>query len=177
MKGLVALLDPSSTERVQKVWEMLERRFQLRGVAAFPYPHISFNILDEYEIEQVESDLRAITARVKPFSVETAGLGFFLHPEPVLYIPVVRSPSLNEVHQQLWVAFPQIMDGSGLYSPERWVPHITLAVDDLTRELMPQVLEYLSDLSFHWTIRLNGLTFAIQTEHGYEFRCGCDFGG
>lgn len=177
MNGLVALLDSPSTGRVQMLWDELERRFQLRGVRAFPYPHISFNILDEYETEQVETKLRKISAPIRPFAVETAGLGFFLHPEPVLYIPVVRSPALNAVHQKLWRAFPPKTAGISLYSPEKWVPHITLAVDDLTREVMPEMLRFLSDIDFHWSIRLEGLTFAVKTDGGYEFRCGCEFGG
>lgn len=177
MKGLVALLDSTVSDRVLKLWEELEHRFSLRGVRAFPYPHISFNILDEYETEHVETELRRITAHIRPFDVETAGLGLFLKPEPVLYIPVVRSPALNEVHQMLWRAFPLRMDGSSLYSPEKWVPHITLAVDDLTREQLPEVLGFLSNGDFHWSVHLEGLTFAVQTNEGYEFRCGCEFRG
>ena len=177
MKGLVALLDPLSNLRVKTVWDELEHHFNLHGVLSCPYPHITFNILDEYETEQVEAELRTIATRIKPFTIHTAGLGFFLLPEPVLYIPVVRSPALDQVHQRLWQAFPQKVNGNGLYSPELWVPHITLAVDDLTRKQMPQVLEYLSDTSFHWAIPLEGLTFAVKTATGYEFRCGCEFGG
>ena len=177
MKALVALLDPPSTQRVKALWDELEHRFHLSGVRSFPYPHVSFNILGEYGTGKVDTELRAITARLKPFTIHTAGLGIFLSPEPVIYIPVVRSPALDQVHQQLWQAFPQKADsGGGLYSPEQWVPHITLAVDDLTRELLPQVVTFLSDVDFHWAIRLEGLSFAVKTETGYEFRCGCKFG-
>jgi 2'-5' RNA ligase len=177
MKGLVALLDPPATQRVLDLWDELERHFNLRGVLNFPFPHISFNILDTYETEQVEPELRLIAARLKPFMIQTAGLGMFLFPEPVLYIPVVRSPQLNLVHQRLWRAFPQKMGSMSLYSPDHWVPHITLAVDDLVREQMPEVLDHLKGKNFHWTIRLEGLTFAVKTDTGYEFPCGCKFGG
>lgn len=176
MNGLVALLDPPATQRVFTLWNELERHFNLRGVLSFPFPHISFNILDKYETEQVEPELRLIAGRLKPFTIQTAGLGFFLFPAPVLYIPVVRSPQLHLVHQRLWRAFPQKVGSASLYSPVQWVPHITLAVDDLVREQMPEVLGLLKETNFYWAIRLEGLTIAVKTDTGYEFPCGCKFG-
>ncbi len=177
MQGLVALLDPQHNQQVLELWDILERRFSLKGARSFPYPHLSFTILEQYEPDAVEARLRQIAAGLAPFQFQTAGLGVFTTPEPVIYLAVVRAPALERVHHLLWQSFPPLTAASRYYAPEHWVPHITLAVNDLTRAQLPAVVAYLAEQEYHWEITCDSLTFAVETESGYEFRCGCALAG
>lgn len=177
MQGIIALLDPPHTQQVLDLWAELDQRLGLRGVQVFPYPHVSFHILDGYDPVMIREKLSQEVAHLRPFTIHTAGLGIFMTPAPVLYIPVVRGPALERVHRLVWKAFPVKEENAGYYAPEMWVPHITLAVGDLTHDNLPEVIAWLAGRDFHWEIRLNGLSLAVEVGEKYEIQCGCRFEG
>jgi 2'-5' RNA ligase len=166
MEGIIALLDVPHSQQVKDLWGELEARFGLRGVLAFPYPHVSFQLSEGYSFATIQDRLCAIAGRFQPMQVYTAGLSLFIKPAPVLYIPVVRSTMLDRMHRLLWQAFPPLQGDGGYYSHNHWMPHITLAVGDLKVEMLPGVIELLSTRDFHWEISLDNLTFAEQTPQG-----------
>ena len=177
MQGILSLLDPASAERVNVICAELRDHFGLHGVDAFPHPHISFCLLDGYSQATVEERLHDTVSRFKPFNVKTAGIGIFLKPNPVLFVSVVRGPALERLHRLINKAFPPLGGDAGFYTSNHWMPHITLAIGDLTTELLPDVVGLLSHQDFHWEITLDNLTFAAETEAGFVIQCGCQFNG
>ena len=166
MEGIIALLDSEHSRLVKDLWRELEERFGLRGVLAFPYPHVSFQLSDGYSFTTIQDRLGDTVTRFKPIQVHTAGLGLFIKPSPVLYVPVVRSTALDRMHRLLWKALPPLKGDGGYYSHNQWMPHITLAVGDLKPEMLPEVIGRLSTRDFHWEITLDNLTFAEQAPEG-----------
>jgi 2'-5' RNA ligase len=177
MDGILALLDSPHSTQVKDLWLELDQRFGLRGVLRFPYPHVSFHILDGYSLTTIQDRLHDTVTRFKPIKVKTAGIGLFVTPAPVLYIPVVRATALDRIHRLLWKAFPPLTGSGGYYAPNEWMPHITLAVGDLKAEMLPEVIGVLSSRDFHWEITLDNLTFVEQTSEGLTIRCKCPFEG
>jgi len=171
------LLDPASADRVNTICAELSSHFGLHGVDAFPYPHISFCIMDGYTQATVEERLHDTVSRFKPLKVNTAGIGIFLKPNPVLYVSVVRGTALERVHRLIRRAFPLLAGEEGFYTPDHWMPHVTLAIGDLTDELLPDVVRLLSTRDFHWEITLDNLTFAAETDEGFVIQCSCRFSG
>lgn len=176
MQGILSLLDPASADRVNTICAELSSQFGLHGVDAFPYPHISFCIMDGYTQSTVEERLHDTVSRFKPIKVNTAGIGIFLKPNPVLYVSVVRGTALERVHRLITRSFPLRAEDGGFYAPDHWMPHVTLAMGDLTAELLPDVVRLLSNHDFHWEITLDNLTFAAETEEGFVIQCSCRFG-
>jgi len=177
MEGILSLLDSKYSQQVREIWADLEKRFGLRGVQEFPYPHVSFQISEGYPPETIQERMHDTVVRFKPIRVRTAGLGLFVNPAPVLYIPVVRATALDRIHRLLWKAFPPLTGDGGYYSPNQWIPHITLAVGDLQTEMLPHVIGQLSARDFHWEITLDNLAFAAQTDQGLAIQCTCRFSG
>lgn len=167
MEGIISLLDTAHAQQVKDLWAELEQHFGLHGVMDFPYPHVSFQLSEGYSFSTIQERLRDTVARFKPLQVHTAGLGLFIKPAPVLYVPVVRSTTLDRIHRLLWKAFPPLNGDGGFYSHNQWMPHITLAVGDLQVDMLPRVIEMLSTRDFHWQITLDNLSFAEQTPTGY----------
>jgi 2'-5' RNA ligase len=121
--------------------------------------------------------LHGAVSRLRPLTIHTAGLGVFMSPAPVLYIPVVRAPTLERVHRLVWRNFPLKEGDGGYYAPAQWVPHITLAVGDLTSANLPDVIAFLAGRDFHWEIRLDSLSLVVDVAGKYEIQCGCRFEG
>ena len=177
MQGILSLLDAASAERVNKIFTELHNQFGLHGVEAFPYPHISFCFVAGYNQARIEERLHETVSRFKPFIVKTAGIGIFLNPNPVLFISVVRGTALERLHRLVIKAFPPLDGDAGFYAADNWMPHITMAVGDLTAELLPDLIRVLSHRDFHWDITLDNLTFAEESEGGLVIQSIYRFSG
>ena len=163
MDGLVTLLPESYSTRVVELWNHLETRFGLRGARITPYPHFSWQIAAHYDSSRVEEVLREIAITTPSFSVSTSGLGLFPGANPVLFIPVAKSPALIALHRRIWDSMRDIAsEPSPFYQPDRFVPHITLAAGDLTPETAGAVLQELAFLSFSWDLPVDHLAWISQ---------------
>ncbi len=177
MNGVVSLLDDEHYQRVEALWAELAERFGLRGVYITPFPHFSYHVAAHYDTGQLEPILRQVASQIRPFQIKTTGLGIFTGPQPVLYIPVVRSLELSQVHQTLWQAIAHI--GQGIldyYAPENWMPHITISLGDLQPDHLPDVMRLLGARDFAWEMTINHFAFIDNTGIPQQLLFQCAFG-
>jgi hypothetical protein len=161
--GVVSLLDPIHTEKVEVIWKQLEDRCGFSGVKITPYPHFSWQIADEYDFSALEMTLKDLSGNFQPFKVHTTGIGFFTGDHPVVYLPVIRTAQLMDLHEQIWNRIhPYSREPSQLYAPEHWVPHITLVFGDLTQSTIGCLLEVLARMHLDWEILIDHLALIFQ---------------
>lgn len=175
MNGVTSLLDAEHEGMVRDLWHELERDFGVKRVReAVPFPHISFQGAGRYALECIDAILERLARETQPFIVRTAGLGIFGGPLPVLTIAVVRDNALDSFHRRVWEAIGDTTsDLAPYYAPDdRWMPHITLAQGDLTRDNLPAIAGILCERPFEWDIRLDNLAFFMENQQaaGYEVR-------
>ncbi len=163
MDGIVSLLDDRHRDLVVELWDELRTTFGLRGIYATRFPHFSYHVAEAYEAAALGPVLQEFGQAHSPFVVRATGLGVFTGPQPVIYTPVVRSPELARVHQNLWVAVDGTARGTlKLYHSRTWVPHITLAHGDITNELLPEVMGFLCKRDLAWEININNVTLVLH---------------
>jgi 2'-5' RNA ligase len=179
MQGVVTLLDDRHYARVQAIWEELGQKFDVRGLFVTQYPHFSYQVAESYDDAECERHLRELAARTRPFRVRTTGLGIFTVANPILYIPLVRSPALAGLHAAVW-------DGAGhatpspvthYYHPDEWAPHITIAQGDIDQDRLAEIVRVLSRRNFHWEVTVNNLAIIYDTGREQGVRCRFDFEG
>ncbi len=160
MHGIVSLLDDQHYQVVENLWSELKREFAVAGVYITPYPHFSYQVATDYNLDQLEDILHSFATQHPPFQVHTTGLGIFTGPQPVLYIPVVRSPLLTQFHQALWEKVSRAGNGiQSYYHPDQWMPHITIGFGDLNSEKLSHIIRHLGERDFHWQVTINDLSF------------------
>ena len=176
MDAVVSLLDEKHYKLVEDLWTDLERRFGMRGIYVTPFPHFSYQVAERYDVDRLAGALKRFAARTRPFTVRTGGLGLFTGSFPVLYVPVVRTPPLSEVQDQLWTEVSPTAAGiSPYYAGEQWQPHITLAHGDLDPERLGAATRYLAERDFHWEVLIANVALIHDTgeeqlpKHRYEF--------
>ncbi len=90
-----------------------------------------------------EKDIRQMDrwARTRqPFEIELKDYGFFEHNEhPVLFIDVVKSPHLTDLHRTFPLELRKHLDMEKRTSPYR--PHITIGYRDITVAAFPAIKE------------------------------------
>jgi hypothetical protein len=177
MNGIASLLDRSTTNRVELIWHQLEAQCGLVGIKATPFPHISWQVTEAYTLPQLETVLAALVRQLEPFYIHTTGLGLFTGPKPILYISAIKDEQLMRLHATLWEETNGIaIRPSQYYSPGYWVPHITLAYNDVNENNLDCALHILAFQSFDWEILIDNLVFVAQVGDQLPETVGYHFG-
>ena len=163
MHGLVSLLPSPFYAQVESLWGELERDFGLSGIQVTPCPHFSWQIAEDYDFEKLATIVQEITREVAPFVVRTTGLAMFTGPSPVIYIPVVKTARMVELHALLWERTAEASrDRSALYAPENWMPHISVAYEDVDRENIGPLMERLAFQPFDWEMTVDNVALICE---------------
>jgi 2'-5' RNA ligase len=164
MEGIVSFLDDKHYQLVEDLWAELSREFGVRGVYITPYPHFSYHVAAHYDVESVTPILNRITSNITTFQVRTSGLGIFTGATPVIYIPVVRSLELTQLHEALWEKISPVASGAQeYYHPGQWMPHITIGFGDINKENLASIVRWLNERDFSWEITINNIAFVQDT--------------
>lgn len=167
MQAVISLLPEPYNTHVERIWDSLEDHFGLNYVRITPIPHFTWQLGDGYQQEDVLSRLHELTLRQEPFEVCTRGLNHFNAATPILFNEVSKSPRLLELHALIWhQLFPLTLNASPLYSPEIWHPHITLAMEDISWEMLDEVTTHLQQQNLEWRFVLDNLAIACQHADG-----------
>ncbi|HTX92425.1 MAG TPA: 2'-5' RNA ligase family protein [Anaerolineales bacterium] len=165
VKGVASLLDRPATARVEQIWNDLEKLCGLTGVRITPFPHFSWQVTEDYDQPALDALLKKLAADTPPFSIRTTGLGIFTGPSPVVYLAIVKDAKLFSIHEALWKETRQFsIRPEPYYSPDQWVPHITLAYGDVSPDNLDCVTRSLAYQSFDWTIRIDNLVSISLTD-------------
>ncbi len=160
MHGFVSLLDEKYSGRIEKLWDLIETKTGLSGIKIVPYPHFAWHVAGNYDFNKLEKIMKDLSESIPSFEIRTAGLGIFAGRSPVLYLKIVNTIELLKIHSKIYQNAQTIAEYSNtLYAPNNWVPHISLALGDLTKENIGAVIKLVAFKSFYWKIRINNLSF------------------
>lgn len=124
-----------------------------------PFPHLSYHVAETYPLVQVESLLAQFARAQAPFPIRTTGLGLFTGAQPVVFLPVVRTPVLARFHLALWEALAALPEpGRSYYHPDHWVPHITLTYGELCTAALTTLVCRLSGQELTWELTVDNLS-------------------
>jgi 2'-5' RNA ligase len=161
MYAIVSRFNPNTERRAKEIWTMLENSCGLVGIKLFSLPHFSWQGADSYDLDAVELILEKIAKEMPQFSVTTAGLGVFSGDRPVLYLPIVKTRHLLEVHEFIWSSLVPYSKSPNLYyAPDVWMPHITLAMEDVTPYNLACAIEELSENPFNLIVTVDSISIA-----------------
>ena len=168
MNAVVSLLDSAADSRIRALWDEIDHDFGVHAVRDHvPYPHFSYAGAAHYDDNQLDTLLRRVAAQTAPFTVTADGLALFPGPEPVLYVPVVRTSALSAYHAALWDALaPLATENQPYYHPDTWVAHITLAQRDLTPASLAAIATRLATRPLTLTITVDNLAYIYAGDTG-----------
>ena len=169
LQALLTILPDPFYTRITNIWIDLEKRFGIKWIKEnVPFPHITWNVAEKYNTENFEQTLKNSLKNLVSINIKTEGLGIFTGEKIVLYLPIKPSKEVLEFHEFFWnlVNLNQTKLNK-YYAPTNWFPHITLAVEDINKENIGQVVNYLSDKKFKYNIKLESVSI-VQRELGKE---------
>lgn len=169
MAGIISLLGGRDADNVERLMAAMASEFGVpRG---FPggEPHVSYHLGDYRPEPPATTRMADVAASVKPFDVQISGYGVFGGHSPVLYLAVARGPELSSLHAAIVAAFASLgFANNPYYEPANWLPHITIAQQNLDREAFPQIASWLGRQHLRFTARLSSIAFARETATSLE---------
>lgn len=162
--GILSLLEGEPYRQVREIWKYLEEKYGLVAVQAFPHPHLSFQGGVTCCVEEIAENCQWLLDRLDPIDIEVTGLGHF--GDRVIYLEVKPTPNLRQVNRLVneYLAM-RCQSLFPLYTPQQWVPHITLAVDDLTEDIFERVWSDLSRSPLVFQQTLHSLCLVGRQDH------------
>ncbi|MGT2754034.1 2'-5' RNA ligase family protein [Streptococcus ovis] len=128
MYAVILTFDEQIEDRIKKIWQELEEQ----GISDYASqvqnrkPHLTLASYEEIaNVEVFEKQFNLFYRQVPSLTVQFSSLGSFLQSATLFLSPVVTQ-SLFVLHQAHYQTFHQ-WSAQNLYSPEHWIPHVTLA--------------------------------------------------
>lgn len=164
MKALVSLLPDRYCEEILSLWEEMEARFGFSDIYVAPQPHITWQYGDDYQGDYL-GILDELFLNPSEIEVRTDLVTWFSAESPIVYLRVVETPELLELHRVLWDRLiPLCQNPSLLYAPGTWKPHITLSMECHSWLKLPELYRFLKTKQLSWNFRLDNLTVLFQNE-------------
>jgi 2'-5' RNA ligase len=166
--GVIALLPEPFAGRVDTIWRGMTREFGVPRGYPGAVPHVSFHIGTHDVDAGAEAVVERVARETEPFRVYSAGLGVF--PGPVVHLTVARAPAAAELAVRLEreLAAAGFPSSDAYFTPERWMPHITIAHRNLDGVALGPLLAWLAGQDVTWEIPIESLSLARETEDGAE---------
>jgi len=173
MEAIATLIDPYLNSPSVNLWVELEKSCRSMGIQIAPQPHFSWQGALEYDLDEVEIRLKNLAKHQTPFKVRSSGLGIFTGDAPVLYLPLVKDRKLLQLHQQIWEELSSYSrEKSKYYSPDQWMPHITLVYQGLTVDSLLCAVKNLTSLPMQFEFDVNNLVllYTVDDMAGIRFQ-------
>jgi 2'-5' RNA ligase len=177
MAGIISLFEGGDAQHVERIMDGMVREFGVpRG---FPggEPHISYHLGDYRPEPPLTTRVAAVASATHPFEVQVSGYGVFGGPSPVLYLAVARRPELGALHGAIHAVMDELgFANNSYYEPATWLPHVTLAQQNLSSDAFPLVTAWLKDQHLQFRASITNLAFARETPSSLDvfasFRLG-----
>ena len=127
----MSILEGKPYREVKNLWKLFETKYSSVGVQLFSHPHVTFQGGKTDNTRLLKIDFQWINSKIEPFEIEVNGPRHF--DKKAIYLEVEKTPGLVQI-DKLINRFLKVHCHGLLedYTPGNWIPHITLAMDDLT---------------------------------------------
>jgi 2'-5' RNA ligase len=143
MRGVVLLVNDEHRDRVQRMAESLSRFGGTPSTVGLP--HVTLHAAQGYDVESVKARVVSLGRSLPPFEIVTTGVGIFPGSPTYIYLSVVRSPRLTVLQRSVVEEISHHCTGAeSVWMPQRWMPHITLAMFENGAPVGPAVDDLLA---------------------------------
>jgi len=156
--SIAALLETDSSEP----WHKIASACEYSGVTTHAIPHFSWQTAEQYAVDPLQDRLGTLTKTISPFCFHTSGLGIFSNDHKILFLIIIKTRALLELHELLWRELSgYAQEPRQYYSPENWIPHLSLNLRGLTDDQFTCSLTELSknNPQFEFEVKRFGLLY------------------
>jgi 2'-5' RNA ligase len=162
---ILSVLEDKPYRDVKKLWKVFETEYDSVGVQIFSHPHVTFQGGKTADLRQLKRDFQETISKIRPFEIEVNGPRHF--DDKVIYLEVEKTQRLIElnkrINQFLKIHCHNLLED---YAPGSWIPHITLAMDDLSKRNFEKARAELKDSRIQFRQRLHNICIVQRYPDG-----------
>ena len=174
------LFNPEAEAAIRDLWRRIADAGYPSSQDADGYcPHLTLAVSDApaFDVAGCQARLAGFARGWDPFPIQLNHLGLFQTIENVVFLGVVPSQTLLDLHQAAFGLCQRLAtDWRGYYAPSQWTPHVTLAFD-LTPEQALGILALAWDMSLPIQAHARALQLVEVTPNDARNLILCELGG
>jgi 2'-5' RNA ligase len=166
---IASVLDPAQSGWNHEDWQFFDRLRFGHSFSTNGDLHFSWHVAGEYNTEKVLPLLQKMASELPPYEITTTGIGIFTGPRPVLYLPVIKTKWMADLHTALWDALEShASQVSDYYCPNKWMPHITLIYEETDIEKVLRIAGLIMKTPLKLELNLNhfAMIYRDDRDHG-----------
>lgn len=168
MLAIASLMNLQADQKTFQIWNLLEELCMLSQVKMAPIPHFSWQSAEDYDLEPLLKTIEECANRTCPFRLYTGGMGIFSGKDPVFYLALVKNHAMIDLHELLWNKAQQYaIKMNSFYQPDFWIPHITLAHQDINSENLSCAIQNLMHAQLMFEFQVDNLAVLYRNEVSY----------
>jgi 2'-5' RNA ligase len=165
MYAIISEIDSKAGVIVKDLRGRMREACGLMAIYELPTPHLSWMVAEAFDVPLVEALIADIAESTDEFTTYVFGFGIFSGERPVFYLPLVKSQAMFALHSQIWrQTLSYSHRPNQYYSPSHWLPHITLAINDITQESLACALESVAFEPVEMRITVDNLIVVAQDD-------------
>jgi len=130
------------------------------------YIHFSWLISEDLDKEKTIKLLDDVAISTVEFDIQSGGIGIFTGIVPAITYGLVRNQQASHIQSRIWNNCLEHMGSMNMkYSPDRWIPHITILHYGLQAREYCEFLEKSIDAEVSFTIEVNNLAIIYKDEN------------
>lgn len=144
--GVLSILEGDVLTEAQRLWRLFETEYASTGVQSFDWPNVTFQAGHCDDVSRLEDDLGTLARNLPPFEIVVDGLAHFESQPKTVYLQVLPTDDVRRVNR----AVNEMLEHHCAkvfkpYRPKNWIPHVTVAMKDLTDEAFDRAINDLRD--------------------------------
>lgn len=164
---VASILDTTGTHMNAVLWEVIARIFHETGAPLTILPHLSWHVAAYYNQDLLNEYLRRLAGKIGPVPLNVAGVGVFSGKNPVIYLSVTKTPVIASLHHLLWAELGPISEEvNPNYDPMVWIPHVSLSISEVNREVICKVVTEMAYLSMDFQLIAANLAILYKDQSG-----------
>ena len=159
----IILLDELIPENA--TWAIIREVFNRADVPLTDLPHLSWHVANAYDEDVLLRQIPDLVRGFEPFTINITGIGIFTAQAPVLYLPVTKTPSVTELHGELWAQLEPISTTiNPNYDPNVWIPHVTLTTGEASNDAICRVITELAHIPTRMELKVDHLALIYRDD-------------
>jgi len=164
---VASIVDTTGTQTNAVLWEIIGRIFHETGTPLTILPHLSWHVAAHYDQDLLDKYLRRLAGKIGPVPLNVVGVGVFSGKNPVIYLPVTKTPVIARLHHLLWTELGAIStEVNPNYDPMVWIPHVSLSIGEVNREVICKVVTEMAFLSMDFQLVATNIAVLYKDQSG-----------
>lgn len=164
MLSILSIINSSEKSEILRIMDTIRPLLMDKNPLIWRYPHITWHSAENYQQNILKLKIQELSKSWEATKIRVTGIGMFTGKTQVLYLPVIKTSSLVQMHKHIFKVSEPIAKLPSLYfQPEIWIPHVTIISNPNEQRSIPDAIHVLSEMKVDFEVEITNLALGKYT--------------